>query len=108
MQKFYYEDRNCGDEGDIEPAKSLVKRFRERAANPLNFVRRNDGTPAANYVVGVYSSFPDKDMPIKAVDFVERIELALEGHVFLNWLEKVKLPRHTMLILLLRAQNLLT
>lgn len=80
----------AADEGDLETAKTLVNRVRERAANPLNFVRRNDGTAAANYVVGVYSSFLDKDMAIKAVDFEERIELALEGHRFFELVRKGK------------------
>jgi hypothetical protein len=80
----------AAEEGDLETAKTLVNRVRERAANPLNFVRRNDGTPAANYVVGVYSSFTDKEMAIKAVDFEERIELALEGHRFFELVRKDK------------------
>jgi len=74
----------------LETAKTLVNRVRERVANPLNYVRRNDGKPAANYAVGVYSSFLDKDMAIKAVDFEERIELALDGHRFYELVRKDK------------------
>lgn len=80
----------AADEGDLETAKILVNRVRERVANPLNYVRRNDGTPTANYVVGVYSSFLDKDIAIKAVAFEERIELALEGHRFFELVRKDK------------------
>jgi hypothetical protein len=69
-------------EGDLEMAKTLVNQVRERAANPVNFVRNDDGTPAANYVVGLYENFPNQEFALEAVYFEHRLELALEGHRF--------------------------
>jgi hypothetical protein len=41
-------------------------------------------TPAANYKIGLYTSFPSKDYAVKAVQFERRIELAMEGQRFFD------------------------
>jgi hypothetical protein len=72
----------AADENDLEMAKNLVNRIRRRAANCV--VTMPDGSPAANYLVSEYLSFPDQDYAIKAVRFERRIELAMEGHRFFD------------------------
>ncbi|MBD0259787.1 MAG: RagB/SusD family nutrient uptake outer membrane protein, partial [Cytophagales bacterium] len=53
---------------------------RQRAANEEGFVRNPDGTPAANYKIGVYPSFPSKEFALQAIQFERKLELAMEGH----------------------------
>ncbi|MDF1576500.1 MAG: RagB/SusD family nutrient uptake outer membrane protein [Bacteroidales bacterium] len=58
-----------------------VNAVRARAANPDGFVKMEDGTtPAANYVIGLYPSFPDPQFALKAIKFERRLELGQEGH----------------------------
>jgi starch-binding outer membrane protein, SusD/RagB family len=60
-----------------------VNLIRERAANPAGFVKKSDGTNAANYVVSPYlAPFASQDDARKAVRFERKLELALEGHRF--------------------------
>ncbi|MBQ4913933.1 RagB/SusD family nutrient uptake outer membrane protein [Maribacter sp. MMG018] len=83
--------------GNLEPARLLVNRIRERAANPADFVPkatkpedggRNDfvieeGVPAANYQISTYEdAWTDQDFARKAVRFETRLEFAMEGHRF--------------------------
>lgn len=70
--------------GSLSKAMELVNMVRERAANPDGFVLAEDGTPAANYQVGLYTSFPDKEYARNAVRFERRLELAMEGHRFFD------------------------
>lgn len=72
----------AADESDLAKALSLVNQVRARAANPAFFVKKADGTDAANYVISTYSSFPDQTFAKKAVYFEQRLETALEGHRF--------------------------
>jgi hypothetical protein len=69
-------------ENDLETAKDLVNEVRARAANPATFVKRADGTDAANYVINTYPSFPNQAFALEAVYFEQRLETALEGHRF--------------------------
>lgn len=71
-------------DGQLTEAMNLVNRIRARAANPDGFVKNEDGTPAANYVINEYTSFPDIEYAIKAVRFERRLELASEGHRFFD------------------------
>ena len=71
------------------------------------FVNRN-GSLSIDTWGGAYSGFLYKDMDIKAADFEERLELALEDHRFFELLGKVNLPRYSMLIWKLKAQNVPT
>ncbi len=65
-------------------AVDLVNQVRERAANPDGFVVDEDGDPAANYSVGLYTSFGSQTEALKAIRFERKIELAQEGHRFFD------------------------
>jgi hypothetical protein len=66
--------------GDLATALNYVNQVRNRAAN-TSVVQAVDGSgPAANYVVGLYPSFPDQDFARQAVRYERRIELGMEGH----------------------------
>ncbi|QMU31446.1 RagB/SusD family nutrient uptake outer membrane protein [Adhaeribacter radiodurans] len=70
------------EENDLTTALTIVNQIRDRADNVV--VTLPDGSPAANYKVGLYSSFPDQTYARKAVQFERRLELALEGHRFFD------------------------
>ena len=70
---------------DLATALDLVNMIRTRAGNQV--VTFADGTPAANYVVEPYPSFPDQDFARQAVRFERRLELALEGF---RWYDLVR------------------
>lgn len=80
--------------GTLPAALAYVNQVRARAANPAGFLKTynndaspSDGfstTPAANYVVSQYTSFPDKSFAREAVRFERRLELATEGHRFFD------------------------
>ena len=58
-----------------------VNAIRSRAANPDGFVKEANGTTsAANYIIGLYGSFPDTRYAMKAIKFERRLELGQEGH----------------------------
>lgn len=67
--------------GNLEAARNYVNQIRRRAANPDGFVKKADGTPAANYVINEYTTpWTDQDMARKAVRFEQRLEFGMEGH----------------------------
>lgn len=70
--------------GNLSEALRLVNLVRERANNiPRKTLDGTEGgTPAANYVVGLYAAFPTADYARTAVRFERRLELAFEGHRF--------------------------
>lgn len=69
--------------GSLEKAREYVNMIRSRAANPAGFVKRADGSNAANYVIGLYNSaWTDKTVARNAVRFERKIELSGEGHRF--------------------------
>ena len=83
--------------GDLAKAESYVNRVRTRAANPTYWIKTYkdnskplDGftdTPAANYVIGLYTgqfAANGKDYARKAVRFERKLELAMEGHRFFD------------------------
>lgn len=72
------------EKNELEKAMEIVNQIRRRAANPDGFVKNEDGTDAANYVIGEYTSFTDKAYALKAVRFERRLELASEGHRFFD------------------------
>ncbi|MFV0248845.1 MAG: RagB/SusD family nutrient uptake outer membrane protein [Tenacibaculum sp.] len=72
------------ENNELNKAMLLVNRVRNRAANPDGFVKNEDGSPAANYLIKPYESFPDKEYAVKAVRFERRLELASEGHRFFD------------------------
>ena len=66
---------------NLEAARDYVNQIRERASNPEGFVLNPDGTPAANYTVGLYEDpWTDKAEALKRVQFEQRLEFAMEGH----------------------------
>lgn len=71
--------------GSLEKAREYVNMVRNRAKNPEGFVKKADGTPAANYVIEEYTvAWTDKNLARKAVRFERRLELAMEGHRFFD------------------------
>ncbi len=70
--------------GSLARALDYVNQVRRRAANPAGFVKNPDGSNAANYRIGEYSSFPSKEFAIRAIRFERRLELAMEGHRFFD------------------------
>jgi len=66
--------------GDLATALTYVNQVRERASN-TSVVQAVDGSgPAANYQIGLYTSFPDAGFARDAVRFERRLELGMEGH----------------------------
>jgi len=67
--------------GDLTGALENINAVRARAANPDGFVKEADGiTPAANYQISEYPSFPDVDYARKALRMERKLELGMEGH----------------------------
>jgi hypothetical protein len=67
--------------GDLSGALANINAVRARAANPDGFVKEADGvTPAANYQISVYPSFPDQEYARKALRMERKLELGMEGH----------------------------
>jgi len=65
----------------LEDARALVNQIRTRAANPDGFVKTAAGTNAANYLIQTYNTvWTDKATALKAVQFEQRLEFAMEGH----------------------------
>ncbi|HMJ67672.1 MAG TPA: RagB/SusD family nutrient uptake outer membrane protein [Cyclobacteriaceae bacterium] len=68
-------------QGDLDAARGYVNQIRARAAKPAGWVKKTDGTPAANYLINQYlTPFPDAATAMKAVIFEQRLEFAMEGH----------------------------
>ncbi|GAB1450424.1 RagB/SusD family nutrient uptake outer membrane protein [Draconibacterium sp.] len=106
----------AASENDLPKALELVNRIRERAANdhvmgkvkatklPVDFypwgdsapgVSGNDidwSKPAANYKIGTYTSFANKEQAMTAVQWETRLEFATEGMRFFDLRRWDKLP----------------
>jgi hypothetical protein len=92
----------AASEGDLAKAKDLVNQIRTRAGNdkvmgkvkkfelPTSFYPWGaDGDvdftkPAANYKIGLYTSFADKKAAMQAVQWEQRLEFATEGMRFFD------------------------
>ncbi len=71
--------------GDLGGALENINAIRSRAANPDGFVMEEDGvTPAANYQISLYESFPDADFARRALRMERKLELGMEGHRFFD------------------------
>ncbi|MFS4448827.1 RagB/SusD family nutrient uptake outer membrane protein [Maribacter sp. 2307UL18-2] len=70
--------------GTLEQARLYVNMVRARAANSEHWVKRSDGSDAANYVVSEYPSFPDAAYATAAVRLERKLELSGEGHRFFD------------------------
>lgn len=67
--------------GNLEAARAYVNQVRERAQN--SELLRDNGQPAANYVVELYNSpWTDANTARTAVRFERNLELGMEGHRF--------------------------
>jgi starch-binding outer membrane protein, SusD/RagB family len=68
-------------QNNLEAARGYVNQIRARAAKPAGWVKKTDGTPAANYLINEYLvPFADQATAMKAVIFEQRLEFAMEGH----------------------------
>jgi len=66
---------------NLNGALENINLVRVRASNPDGFVKEADGvTPAANYQITTYPSFPDADYARKALRMERKLELGMEGH----------------------------
>lgn len=71
--------------GSLANAVTLVNRVRSRMKdNPSKWVKDAGGNNAANYQIGLYTSFADQATGRKAVRFERKLELAMEGHRFFD------------------------
>ncbi len=71
--------------GSLEKARSYVNQVRARAANPSSWVKKPDGSNAANYVIGLYNTpWTDKNAALNAIRFERKLELSGEGHRFFD------------------------
>jgi hypothetical protein len=68
---------------NLEAARALVNQVRARASDPSSWVKRSDGSNAANYVIGLYNTpWTSQDAARNAVRFERKLELSGEGHRF--------------------------
>jgi hypothetical protein len=86
----------AADAGELTNAMNYVNMVRARASNKSSWVYKNSNydapsatyttqtTPADNYKIGLYTSFPTKTYAVNAVQFERRLELAMEGHRFFD------------------------
>src|SRR5260221_349791 len=101
----------AADANDLAKAKEYVNQVRTRAADPTGWVYKypkkagptpgsliddvasydaptatykDQTTPADNYKIGLYASFPDQATAVKAIRFERRLELAMEGQRFFD------------------------
>ena len=71
--------------GNLEAARALVNQVRARASNPASWVKRSDGSNAANYVIGLYNTpWTSAATARDAVRFERKLELSGEGHRFFD------------------------
>jgi len=71
--------------GDPNKAREYVNRVRRRAADTSGWVKKADGSFAANYKVGEYNNpWTNRDSAIKIVRYERMLELAMEGHRFFD------------------------
>ena len=100
----------AASEGDLEKARDLVNMIRQRAGNEVVMGKvkiyqlpksvypwGNEGDvdftkPAANYKVGTYTAFANKDEAMRAVQWEQRLEFATEGMRFFDLRRWDKLP----------------
>ncbi|MDT7830163.1 RagB/SusD family nutrient uptake outer membrane protein [Pricia sp. S334] len=72
--------------GSLEQARTYVNMVRARAAKSEFWVKNDDGTNAANYVIAEYSpaQFASKASATQALRFERKLELSGEGHRFFD------------------------
>jgi hypothetical protein len=72
--------------GSLTKARELTNLVRARAANKAHWVKKADGTPAANYEIALYpeSAFASKASANEVVRMERKLELSGEGHRFFD------------------------
>ncbi len=72
--------------GNLEQARTYVNQVRARAAQSEFWVKNDDGTDAANYVIAEYSpaQFATAASATEALRFERKLELSGEGHRFFD------------------------
>lgn len=72
--------------GSLAKARELTNQVRGRAANKAHWVKKADGTPAANYEIALYpeSAFASKASANEVVRMERKLELSGEGHRFFD------------------------
>jgi hypothetical protein len=71
--------------GSLEKAREYVNQVRARAANASSWVKRGDGSNAANYSIGLYTApWTSKDAANTAIRMERKLELSGEGHRFFD------------------------
>lgn len=75
--------------GSLETARGYINQVRDRAKNPISWVRAVPGdlsSPVAdaNYVINTYTVPFARDAARTAVRFERRLELSQEGHRFFD------------------------
>lgn len=68
----------------LDEAKDIINQIRKRAANSTGLLYDSLGHSLANYKVGLYTSFPDKEFARKALRWERRLELSEEGERFFD------------------------
>lgn len=71
--------------GDLNKARVYINTVRTRAADQSGWVKKEDGSPAANYKTGLYTAnWTDQSLARKALRYERMLELAMEGHRFFD------------------------
>lgn len=70
--------------GNLDAGRLLINKVRARAAKSDHWVKKSDGSDAANYVISEYTSFADKAYATKALRMERTLELSGEGHRFFD------------------------
>jgi hypothetical protein len=71
--------------GSLTKARDYVNRVRRRAADTSGWVKKADGSFAANYKIGEYQiEWTDRVFALKAIQYERMLELAMEGHRFFD------------------------
>lgn len=68
----------------LDEAKDIINQIRLRAAGSTDRLYDSLGNSLANYHVGTYTSFPDKEFARKALRWERRLEFAEEGIRFFD------------------------
>lgn len=70
--------------GTLAKATEYINMVRARAANTAGWVKKADGTNAANYLISLYPTFTSKATAVAAIRFERKLELSGEGHRFFD------------------------
>jgi len=82
--------------GDLNAAMGYVNQVRTRASDPTgwvyagsdydasNAIYKTQTTPADNYKIGLYTSFPSQAYALEAIYMERRLELSMEGQRFFD------------------------